>query len=318
MKKLFKFFSLLIGNLTLQHLSGLCKETVEAARDIVNLLAPGLLKQKFTALDASTTTLLGLLYQSRANPLTEELRQLDVLIKEKLDFIKRTLTYFAQLPASPKTTAAKRLQPVFKPFWNIMAKALNDQEAGLGELRQRIASMGDYLEALTTLDLMDTWLAFTALVDQFNVLYKQRLVTNAAAAPAPSTVQDTVVTDYEAFCSVLELMLASEPTEQLKGLFKELDELRRKYAPQHRRKLDGEHTTTEPIPPQPHKNDQPILPLTRAWYQTAAGVEELIFSVDFTVTYRDNKKVGEATMILHGKGKYTGKYYTKFFIVETN
>jgi hypothetical protein len=289
---------------------------VDVARPVVNLLdASSLLRKKFDALDASSETLRSLLNHARANPLTAELKALDEQMEEKFAEIKRTLKAFEKSSNAPKTAAANMLLPVFKPFWDVMSKPMGNQSAQLKELRGRIASMGDYLEALTTLELMDTWLALTALDDQFNTLYDQRLEADASTTSA-SSVKETVVKDYEAFCDVLELTLASEPSAQLELLFGEMDELRKKYAPLHRHKLDAEHTTAEPIPVQPYNNGKPVTPLTRVWYKTGTETIELKFTKDYEVSYKNNTDVGEAIMTLHGKGHYAGQYITTFHIAR--
>jgi hypothetical protein len=318
MKKIFRFFSLLIGKLTLDNLSSLATETVEAARGAVNLMTASLPKLRFAALDASATTLRTLLDHARANPLTAELVALDGLMKEKYDYLKRTITYFASPPDSAKTTAAKRLLGVFKPYWDVMSKSLLTQSTKLKELRQRIASMGDNLEALTTLELMPTWLAFTALDDQFNALYDQRLETNALSTPAAYTIRDAVVTDYEAFCSVLELIIATEPTEQLEILCKKMNEIRTKFAPHHRIELTGANTSIAKIADQTYFGGKALTPIGRTFYQTGTETVELEFPKDFEVSYENNKNVGQATLIIHGKGKYTGQVATTFYIVRTN
>jgi hypothetical protein len=41
---------------------------------------------------------------------------------------------------------------------------------------------------------------------------------------------------------------------------------------------------------------------------------ELRFTVDYFFTYKNNIEIGEAQIIIHGKGKYTGKYTSTFHI----
>jgi hypothetical protein len=281
-------------------------------------MAASLLKLRFDALDASAATLRTLLNRSRANPLTPELHELDNQIKEKFDTIKHTLKAFALLNGSPKADAAKMLLPVFKPYWNVMSQSLTNQATQLKELRERIAGMGDYLVALTTLELMDTWMEMGALDDQFNAIFDHRLETDTLATPAASSIKQTVVADYETFCSMLELTLATEPTAQLELLFGEVNELRKRYAPHHRHKLDPAHTTAEPIPTQSYFGGKPITPLTRVFYKTDAETIELKFTVDYEVSYKNNTEVGEAYMTIHGKGHYSGQYVTTFHIARTS
>jgi hypothetical protein len=58
-----------------------------------------------------------------------------------------------------------------------------------------------------------------------------------------------------------------------------------------------------------------VTPIPRVFFG-AEGEKavELQFSVDFFVTYRDNTKVGEAKVLVHGKGKYCGSYASTFHI----
>jgi hypothetical protein len=311
-----KFFSLRVFVLLLEHLSGLVTETVEAARAIINMMTGTLLKQRFDVLDASAAHLRSLLNRARANPLTEELRAFDEQMSVKFEIIKHTLTTFVLYTGTPKGAAAKLLLPVFKPFWNVMSRALNDQEADLKEMHNRVAAVGNYLEALTTLDLMDTWLALMALVSEFNATYDRRLDAEAAYKSA-TDFKTTVVTDYEAFCNVLAVTLATDPTPALELVFGKVDIVRKKYAPPHRRRLDRAHTSADSVADQPYDNGKDVQPFTRVFYKTDDETTELVFTVDFEVSYKNNKKVGDAMMIIHGKGKYVGQFVITFHIVET-
>jgi hypothetical protein len=57
---------------------------------------------------------------------------------------------------------------------------------------------------------------------------------------------------------------------------------------------------------------QAITPIPQVFFKTEDG--ELHFTVDFYVTYRNNVDVGEAKIIIHGKGKYAGSYTSTFHI----
>jgi len=311
-----RFFALVIARLKIENLSGFVTETVEVARPIINMMEASMLKVRFNMLDEIATRLRGLLNQSRTSPITEELRVIDESIKEKLDVIKYTVSAFALLPPSAKTTAAKRLLPIFKEFWDVTSKSYANQEAQLKELRQRIASMGDNLEALTTLELMPTWLEFTALDDTFNTLYTKRVYEDASAAPAPTSIKDEVVSDYELFSNLLVLQIATDPTEQLMLLFNEMNIVRKKYALPRRHRLSRKRTSAEIIPPQPYFGGKAITPLTRIFYTLPDETVELVFTVDYTVSYRNNKEVGDAMMIVHGRGKYVGQFMITFHITR--
>jgi hypothetical protein len=58
-----------------------------------------------------------------------------------------------------------------------------------------------------------------------------------------------------------------------------------------------------------------ITPIPQVFLKTEnSETVELRFTVDFYVTYQHNIKAGEAKLIVHGKGKYTGKYISVFHI----
>ncbi|MDR1223485.1 MAG: DUF6261 family protein [Tannerella sp.] len=60
---------------------------------------------------------------------------------------------------------------------------------------------------------------------------------------------------------------------------------------------------------------KPVTPLIKACYrQEGKPAVELIFARDFFVTYKNNVKVGTATLIIHGKNGYRGQVKTTFSI----
>jgi hypothetical protein len=112
------------------------------------------------------------------------------------------------------------------------------------------------------------------------------------------------------------LILNSTPAlvEFANELNKEID-----YANEH-----GDHRTTKksienvlvkPIEPQP-ATGKPIVYMPELYVEIDGKQVELGFSVDYTLTYRNNANVGIAEIIIHGKGKYKGKKVITFNIVN--
>jgi hypothetical protein len=56
-----------------------------------------------------------------------------------------------------------------------------------------------------------------------------------------------------------------------------------------------------------------ITPIPVMYYEGT----ELVFAVDFSLTYKNNVDVGEATVIMHGKGRFNGQHIRKFNIART-
>jgi hypothetical protein len=84
----------------------------------------------------------------------------------------------------------------------------------------------------------------------------------------------------------------------------------------HHARKDIAHVAAAEIPTQP-ATGKPVTPIPQLTF-TEEGKEpvELVFSVDFTLTYRDNVKPGTATIIAHGKGAYRGTKAVTFNIAQ--
>ncbi|MDR1895997.1 MAG: DUF6261 family protein [Prevotellaceae bacterium] len=76
-------------------------------------------------------------------------------------------------------------------------------------------------------------------------------------------------------------------------------------------KKDIKTANIDPIPVQ-QATGKEVMPIPTAYYEDT----ELVFSKDYTVTYRNNINPGTATVILHGKGKYRGQRIATFNIIE--
>jgi hypothetical protein len=88
-----------------------------------------------------------------------------------------------------------------------------------------------------------------------------------------------------------------------------MDELRKKYAALSVAKIDIKKAVTEPIATQKYTG-KAITPLPEVYYEG----KELTFANDYSLTYHNNIEVGEATIIMHGKGRFNGQHERKFNI----
>ncbi|MDR3266059.1 MAG: hypothetical protein LBT24_00615, partial [Tannerella sp.] len=94
-------------------------------------------------------------------------------------------------------------------------------------------------------------------------------------------------------------------------LFNQMDEIRKKYSALSPAKINIRNATTQPITTQTFTG-KAITPIPEAIYEN----RELTFAVDFNLTYRNNINVGEATVIMHGKGRFKGQHERKFNVAS--
>jgi hypothetical protein len=226
-----KLFSINTWKLKLNDLSGLCTETLDVARPVVPALGQPLLQVKFNALDTNTVTLRSLMNKTRSSLLTSSLKEIDGKINGLFAEIKRDIKAGEKSSNAVKSDAAKLLLQTVKPYWNVTSEHYASQSAQIEELFTRVNASPALVAALATLDLAGTWQQLIAADTEFNEIYDRRLEEDAAtAAPAASSLRDTVVKDYEGFCLVLEQTLDAFPSPSLQTLFNESNELRKKYA----------------------------------------------------------------------------------------
>jgi hypothetical protein len=153
--------------------------------------------------------------------------------------------------------------------------------------------------------------------DQVFTLWNARAMEDAGkAGPSPSSLRGSVENSYDGFCDIVVRTVALQPSQALADLFAVMNEARIKYSRSLPARLTGNNTSVEAIPAQPFTGS-PVTPIPRVFFSVEGEKTlELQFSVDFFVTYRNNTEVGEAKVLVHGKGKYCGSYVSTFHIAR--
>ena len=307
----FKFFHLYANRLKLANLAGLADETLYVVEPQASLLGDAGTKL-VAKLRSDNTTMKAELDKPRSSLLTGQIKQANDVCDATIDDIKRSIKAGNKSTVPAKASAGELLEHFMKPFWDINRKPLLSQISLTGELLSRYAADLTLQQAAQTLAVDEL---FTALAPQNAALwnlYNQRLTESAAETPAASGIKNTVAEDYNAVCDFIQRTVNIEPVqEELVTLFNETDRIRKKYSALLPAKINIAGAVTEPLPTYDYTG-KAITPIPALFYE---GVE-LVFAVDFSVTYKDNVEVGEATVIMHGKGRFTGTHTRKFNIVR--
>jgi hypothetical protein len=311
-----KLFPLYVGKLTLDQLLGLLGETVSVSGSVFAKTEQPLLLARYDILNTDVVLLSTLMNKSRRSLLTPVLKGIDKQINRLYGNIKRVIKTYEIDVDTNRSAAAKRLHQALEPYWNVTKKSMTIQMAEMNELILRINSSTQLSGDLVVLVLTPTWSMLQSEVAAFQSTYEQRLAEiSAAESPSASSLRETVIRDYERFCDMLLQVIELDTTEELTLLFNEINLIRIKYAPRRPIALEESYTSVEPIAIQIY-NGRVITPIPRVFLQLPTGTVELVFAKDFFVTYRNNVEVGEATLIIHGKGAYCGQYITTFHIAR--
>jgi hypothetical protein len=301
--------------LRLDDLAALTSETIEMATPQSAVLGD-VAAAKLKALTTSNNTFLSLMSKNRASLLTPQVTEQDKHRDALFAEIKRVAKAGQRSSIPAKAAAAAKLMIVLHPFWHIGKDPILTQTTQIDVFAERYTADADAVAAAATLGLTPVLQSLFSVNASLYSLYNERLSTMAAAAaPSASSVKNAVITDYDEFCIAVEITLTALPTDDLQVVFNEMNELRRKCISKLPLPLSEAHTSVAPIPQQAYTG-KPVTPLPSVFYKTATETRELVFSQDFDVTYHDNIKVGEARVITHGKGKYTGSHTTSFYIIN--
>jgi len=278
---------------------------------VLTLLA--LLYDPFVALLAQEGTLVDAL---KTSSLTERLANLDRLIDRLLTGINNVVQSGLHHFDPDKVAAANRVYLRMKAFGNIKSKSYEGESAALGIL---IASLRTQYAADITLLGLDDWLdQLEAAHLAFDVAFNER---NTEWSDRPEAKLKDVRRQIDAIyhqmvdrinaASLLDIV--GNYIELVSRLNKEIEYFNNH--PPHPAKKSISLVTVAEIPTQWFTGN-PIIYIPKVFYtEEGKPTVELFFDRDFTATYKNNTKVGTATLTIHGKGAYTGTKAITFNII---
>jgi hypothetical protein len=206
--------------------------------------------------------------------------------------------------------AAIVLQNRMKPFGDIIKKSYEEEAAAIRILLADF--QGEHANEVELVGLT-SWINELAMaVADFEQLLKQRK-TEKAEKPlrrmrevrkAIEVVYQKMIDHITAVDTLDETGLC---TPFINELNVQIDAFNNLY--HQRMTKDIKMTLVKPVPVQKYSG-KPITPLLEIIY----GETELVLSKDYTLAYNKNIEVGNAEIIVRGKGEYEGKMTITFFI----
>jgi hypothetical protein len=293
-------------------------------RTVLNLIAASTVVQTLVA--ALLVTFEQLLNLEKTLVDTARKSNLTQLLTDADNRVDRTITGIREVVASGLhhyeaaiVQAAKELHNRLVAFGNIAKKAYEEESAAVSLLLEELQTT--FASQVTILGL-DGWVTeLAAALAAFEELLQMRFAetaakpaesltevrkqidecyhsivekVNAAAVLDDDRAQPAAMAAYDDFITLLNVEIA---------YFNEHDE-------HHHAKHSIDGTSVDAIPPQPYAGE-PVIVLPTVYFNG----KKLVFSVDYTLTYRHNTDVGVAEVFIHGKGEYTGKKEITFNIV---
>jgi hypothetical protein len=306
-----ELFHLRAGRLKLANIAGLADETLLIVEPQASLLGDTGMK-KIAKLRTDNTAMKTEMDRPHSSLLTGPIKQADDACDATLDDIKRSIKAGSRSTVATRTSAGKILEHFMQPFWDINRKPLLSQISMTGELLVRYTADPALQQAAQTLAIADLFAALTTQTATLSDLYNQRLAEYVADLPAASSLKNDVAEGYNAVCDLIVRAVNTEPVQDvLVSLFNGVNDIRKKYSALSPARINIAGAVTEPLPSQVYTG-KTITPIPVVYYEG----EELVFTVDFSLGYKNNVEAGEATVIMYGKGRFNGQHTRKFNIVR--
>jgi hypothetical protein len=296
-------------------LAGLSYETIlagNAAGDALGTLG----KAALGTLVAADSAFRANLVTTRGSRLTEQIRDFDRRRDSALREIRRTANAAAK--GSNAAAAGQTLATFLHPYRNATMEPILSETSAINYLQAQFNADEALQNAATALQLDDVFANLFYANRQVSVLWHARADEDAEkSGPSPSSLRRELEKCYGNFCDVTVQSLRLQPSPALEKLFSVMNEIRIKYVRSLPVRLTGGNTSVDAIPAQPYTG-KPVTPIPRVFIKAGDGTSgELRFTVDYYVTYRNNIDVGEAKILIHGKGRYTGLHTSTFHIEQT-
>jgi hypothetical protein len=258
-----------------------------------------------------------LIASSHSSLLTEQLEETDQRIDRDLTGINAVIFSFLHHFDPVKVAAAKAIEKRLNDFGDIRSKPYSEESTAVQLLVQVL--FVEFKDEILLLGLSD-WVVdldaaekiFTALFDQRNTELADRIkgdipelrhMMEELYHKMNDRVMADVVTNGDAKCG-----------EFIKQVNEQITHYNEQNSPSARKSIA--HVVVVPIPVQTY-TQEPIIVIPEVHFvEEGKPTKKLVFSVDFTVTYRDNINVGTAELIIHGKGGYKGQKVVVFNIAR--
>jgi ElaB/YqjD/DUF883 family membrane-anchored ribosome-binding protein len=251
------------------------------------------------------------------SPITAKIKAADKAL-DKLLILTITAIDTAKYSLNPALVrAAEELQFVLKPYGRIQGKKY---KAEIGAVKSLLEDLkGKYLPQSTTVGIVQWLDSIQEVVATEEALFMQRGAENARRTHRKKMkdIRPEVETLLRRMTKRVEVA-ATDTTQQYDTFIAELNEVVRDTNERHRqRQRDIAEAIVDSLPEQTLDKTGYATPLCNVSIKDPAtgNMLELVFAKDYTIFYRRNNKIGNAELVVRGKGRYRGVKMVTFRVV---
>jgi len=169
--------------------------------------------------------------KNQKNPLTNELKPFNIARIGFWREIKNVIATFIKSPDDTKRIAAQTLDLFINPYRDADTLPLNSKTGVFSEIIAKYKASTNLMSAGVVLGIDNSFALLDGNNTQYDTLYKKRNDEYAQAEVSGSTLKPIAVASYNMFCTAIEQAVNFTPNDAILSVFRQLDELRKKYHP---------------------------------------------------------------------------------------
>jgi hypothetical protein len=256
----------------------------------------------------------------KRNLLTERIAEVDHRMDQALVGLNAQAHAQEYSPMPDRAEAAHEIRIMLRNYGKVYSKPYEEQEGDVQAILTQLH--GEYSHHVMVLDLFPFVDKLQMSFDEFQQLLAQR-DTKSLQKPDETfpVVRRGLETEYHQLVTLVDAGATLNASPDFAAFINALNpEIERLNSEFHRARKDlsiADHCVIEPIGTQAYNSGKSVTPLPRAYYcEDGKPTKELAFAKDFSVTYKNNLKVGMAELTIHGKGHYKGQKTATFNIAH--
>jgi hypothetical protein len=248
---------------------------------------------------------------------TAQIKAADKMLDKLLDMVITAIDV-AKLSANPALVqAASELLFALKPYGHIQSKK---NKAEIGAVKSLLEDLqGKYLPQSTAVGIVQWFDQIQETLATEEDLFAQRHEESARRTQQKKTKDIRQDEDglYRRAIASLEVAADADAEGVYSQFIADLNDIVRYENTHHQlRNTDIGEATVDSIPDQPFAG-KAVTPIPTVRYASSKGETlELTFAKDFTVKYKDNERVGNASLVVYGCGEYEGRKTVTFGIIN--
>lgn len=215
-------------NLTINNAYALFKTSIEVSEPLKSALGP-IETAALVQFIADNDNFGKQINKNQKNPLTDELK---VLNKPRIAYwreCKNVVSSFIKSPNDEKRNAAQALDQFMTPYWDADTLPINSKSGTFSEIVAKYKANKSLIAAATVLGISNSFTLLDSANTDYDIVYKKRNDEYAQSEASGSSLKPAAVASYNTFCTAIEQAANLTPNESILSLFRQLDELRKKY-----------------------------------------------------------------------------------------